>query len=655
MILFLAGWWTVSTRAAEPELVQRVAAGELKEARASWWGFDKEDSTRALQAAIDSRVPRLIVDNMGAPWIVNKLKCVSDQEIVFEPGVEVLAKKDAFRGKHDSLFSLVNVSNVTLRGPGATLRMRRADYDAPPYEKAEWRHVLLLRAVSNVRIYGLTLAESGGDGIYLGVSGPGRICRDVHIKDVVCDKNYRQGISVVAAENLLIENTIMRGTAGSAPQAGIDIEPNNPDEPLKNIVLRNCVSQDNKGNGFFMWLTNLRRTSEPVSIRFENCRSVGNGRAAARVKNGNSRERAVTGEIVFSGCRFENSYRPGLNVVSNPEFGLTVTFEDCVVEHCAAKLKDLPDILLENEPRGEEHPVGGVRLDRVTVRSPLARPWIAWNINTVPNPVRALSGFVTAEQPGSQRRIALTREWIRKTFPAPLAARVPRVEAELAKARVIDEVDGVRELSPVWLRFDVRYVLRVGAGQEAVVTMAHTQVDKSKAQTKPLRVLGPSGDTVGEWPLPPFGERLTIQFKVEQAGFYTLEADAGRNAIALRAANVPVAIDATRQALLVFRSEGSLFAAVPRGTGVFALAAAGGWQGEAVKLTVIDPAGAVVWSRDDILQMDGYTATEGEGLPGGLWEMKLESPGGEGFKNYYADVRGVPGYLFPSRERYWTF
>ena len=41
---------------AAPDKVALVAKGELKEARASWWGFDKDDSTRFLQAAITSGV-----------------------------------------------------------------------------------------------------------------------------------------------------------------------------------------------------------------------------------------------------------------------------------------------------------------------------------------------------------------------------------------------------------------------------------------------------------------------------------------------------------------------------------------------------------------------------------------------------------------------
>ncbi len=61
-----------------------VADGTITEAKASWWGFDPEDSTAALQAAIDSGVPKLIVEKMAGPWIVTPITLVSNQEILFE-------------------------------------------------------------------------------------------------------------------------------------------------------------------------------------------------------------------------------------------------------------------------------------------------------------------------------------------------------------------------------------------------------------------------------------------------------------------------------------------------------------------------------------------------------------------------------------------
>jgi type 1 glutamine amidotransferase len=46
--------------------------------KASWWGFDERESTKALQAAIDSGADKVIVEDMGLPWIVDKIQLASD-------------------------------------------------------------------------------------------------------------------------------------------------------------------------------------------------------------------------------------------------------------------------------------------------------------------------------------------------------------------------------------------------------------------------------------------------------------------------------------------------------------------------------------------------------------------------------------------------
>ena len=226
-----------------PEAVAETRAGKRPIAYASWWGFDPNDATAALQAAIDSGVRQVIVEDMKTPWIIRPIRLASDQELVLEEGVVLLAKRGAFTGTNECLLSASGRRNVRITGPGATLRMWRDDYDRPPYAKAEWRHALSIRSCSNVCISGLSIIESGGDGIYLGVSQKGVPNTDVEIRDVVCDRNYRQGISVISAKNLLIENTVLQATAGTAPMAGIDFEPNHSAEPLVNCVMRNCLSR----------------------------------------------------------------------------------------------------------------------------------------------------------------------------------------------------------------------------------------------------------------------------------------------------------------------------------------------------------------------------------------------------------------------------
>jgi hypothetical protein len=644
IVLLVSGACSVTPE----QRLARVTAGEVKEARASWWGFDKADSTRALQAAIDSRVPRLIVDNTGAPWVTDKLRLVSDQEIVFEKGVEVLAKKDAFRGKGDALFSLICVTNVTLRGYGATLRMRRADYDAPPYEKAEWRTVLNINSSANIKVYGLTLAESGGDGIYLGCVRSEWPNRDILIKDVLCDRNYRQGISVISCENLLIENTVMRDTAGTAPAAGIDFEPNRSGERLKNCVMRNCVTENNQGDGYDFYLPNLTRGSEPLSIRLENCRSVGD-RAGVMITTGNTDEEAVRGTMIFTDCRFENAKHTGIGISRKPVFGAALAFERCTVAGCAADAPKTADVQLVNRVE-DEWPVGNIRLDRLTVVQPCARPWISWQNNTtVAEPVAAITGMVFLEG----KRIELTAEWAKTKFPPRFTVRVPRVVSDLAKARVTDRVQGLQALAPLRLRHGGTYVFYAAAGTEAVLVGQHSQVGKYAANAKPLLIRTPSGKRAQEVALPPFKEKAEIRFIPAESGFYTLEVDVGANAFTLLEANVPVAFDTTKRAVSLIASTGTLFVAVPRGTGVFAVGVAGEGEGETVKATVFAPDGRLVWQKACITQMERFTATEGQGADGGLWQVKLEKPVASGFEDFHVEALGVPGYLFLNRNRYW--
>ena len=252
-----------------------VAAGRVETAQASWWGFDPQDATNSLQAALNCRAKRVVVEHMGQPWIVKTIRLPSNKEIVFEPGVVVEAKRGEFLGKGDCLFVASGCKRLTLRSTGATFRMHKSDYHKPPYQLAEWRHALSIRGCEDVTVEGLTLADSGGDGIYLGAGSNNATNRNITIRNVVCDGNNRQGISVITAENLLIENCLFRNTRGTAPEAGIDFEPNRPEERLVNCVLRNCRSENNAGHAYHFYLGNMHEKSPPVSIRFENCTSKG--------------------------------------------------------------------------------------------------------------------------------------------------------------------------------------------------------------------------------------------------------------------------------------------------------------------------------------------------------------------------------------------
>ncbi len=73
------------------QAIDAVAAGKCKVAQAAWWGFRAEEATAALQAAIDSRAEKVIVEKMSGPWFVVLFRLRDNLAIEVRPGVEVLA------------------------------------------------------------------------------------------------------------------------------------------------------------------------------------------------------------------------------------------------------------------------------------------------------------------------------------------------------------------------------------------------------------------------------------------------------------------------------------------------------------------------------------------------------------------------------------
>jgi len=280
------------------QAITAALSKDSKTVNASWFGFNKDDSTEAMQSAIRSGAKKVIVDNVGE-WIVMPIILAGDQEIVFDVNTRVTAKRGEYKGGGDSLFTGKGIKNSIVTGrKGSVLRMWKSDYQKPPYQLAEWRHSLAFFDSESVTITGLTLRESGGDGIYLNK------VKNTVIRDVVCDAHHRQGISVISVENLLIENCIFKNTSGTAPQSGIDFEPNGKNEKLVNVRVRDCRSENNQGMGFQTYLGPFTKESKPFDLTFENCVSIGN--KAPGYWFGLSPELPAGNKISLINCRSEN-------------------------------------------------------------------------------------------------------------------------------------------------------------------------------------------------------------------------------------------------------------------------------------------------------------------------------------------------------------
>jgi hypothetical protein len=285
--------------------------------------FSSLDVTHDLQKVLDSNTQRIIIEDSGHPLTVGPIHLRPNKELVFKEGVVIEARRDAFYHHKDCLFSAIDCKNLKIYGNNTIFKMNKDDYNKGSYSPGEWRHCLMLRGCKNVLISGLTCKDSGGDGICLG-SHNNNPNKNVIIRNVVCDNNFRQGLTVGCANKLYITDCVFKNTRGTAPNTGINFEPNNRLEQLINIKVFNCIATGNIGNGFLVDLHNLTRNSRPVSIQFENCLSHNNRWYGACVKVGDADP--VKGFVIFNRQSSLYDQKEGQWIIENTQKTCQIAF-----------------------------------------------------------------------------------------------------------------------------------------------------------------------------------------------------------------------------------------------------------------------------------------------------------------------------------------
>ena len=628
------------TIAPDEQKLADVAAGNVAQAHAIWWGFDANDSTAQLQAALDCNAPVIIVDcpvidGKAYPWIVRPLTVKGNREIVFAQNAELFAKQGEFLKRNDCLVSVVGQENVTLRAEKAgtaTLRMRKTDYHKEPYLKAEWRHALNIKSSTNIVVDGLNMVDSGGDGIYLGTSIRGVTNKNVTIRNVVCDGNNRQGISVITAEHLLIENTILRNTWGTAPQAGIDFEPNLDDEKLANCVMRNCVCENNAGAGIDMYIPNLKRKSGDVSIVLDNVVSRNNGRSSVALTVNNSEDESLTGKIVIRSCRFEND-RGGIQLRSLAQNGATVDIENTTLKGCAIQPDDKAvyqsPIHLSSRAI-DETAFGTVTIKNVTIIDDCTgisgvRPVMDYSDASINGyGISNVCASIKLVSNGSEQIFTLDKLDVQRLFPTINSRQIPRLKPDAqALVPVNESSSDAKEFDRIYCRSKTQYLLYAKSGQEIRFVLEQRRVGRSEPAVKPVLLTAPSGKTT-KLPSTEMGKQKEYVFTATETGVYKLDIDVGAHAVAMRECNAPAAINGEKAVHLVY-SVGSLYFYVPEGTKEFGVKVFGAGS-ECVKAILFDPAGNQVWQQDSISSAVGYFTDEGTTPPAGVWRIQFDRP-----------------------------
>ncbi|HEX7114305.1 MAG TPA: right-handed parallel beta-helix repeat-containing protein [Steroidobacter sp.] len=190
-------------------------------------------------------------------YVTDKLTFSPNTVLVLEPGVTL---RDAGRlGKYDRLLN-IRTENVHIVGYGARVVSKRADYQTD-----EWRHGIHIFGARRVLIEGLESSSHGGDGFYIG--GPaGRPSTDVMLKGCAASNNRRQGLSITSGRRIRVVDCEFSATNGTAPEFGVDLEPNYAEDFINDVILLRVRTINNRGGGIMIQLDKLDATSRPADI-----------------------------------------------------------------------------------------------------------------------------------------------------------------------------------------------------------------------------------------------------------------------------------------------------------------------------------------------------------------------------------------------------
>ena len=252
------------------------------------------------------------------------------------------------------------------------------------------------------------------DGIFIGGGVPCRFpgdhrcmegspgCVRVHIVDVILRNAYRNALSVISAVDLLVERTTFIGTNGTNPKAGVDLEPDYPQQNFKNVSFNDCISKDNVGGGFTVAFARLNASSNAVSVAVRNL-TIDGGHSEGLIISGV--RPGVHGTINVSDSLIQNNWG-GSGIYDKASDGAPVRISRCRFENDGSHLTapGMSHVPLDVYGSGDYHgdnrsyDCGGVTFEEVTVVDKHDRPFLTGDVPK-PRIVRGVHGNIAVSNP----------------------------------------------------------------------------------------------------------------------------------------------------------------------------------------------------------------------------------------------------------------
>lgn len=292
------------------------------------------DDTLAIQKALDGgNVYFPIGVYCVTTHTARRLRVPSNRYIRFAKGAIIKGINN--NAEVSSVFYIKDVDNVTIEG--ATII---GDIEENTSVAEGAGHGIHIQNSSNVTVKDCVIKNCFTDGVYT------NDVTNVKVLNTDFDKCGRLACGTVCGENVLIEGCTARNNSRVAPMGGFFVEPNFENDRIKNVVIRNCVTENMGAMGYYATLRALNN-GEDISVSFENCVDYGSkmaflvGDFAPSVKHNGfvkvtnlTSINSIVGPVKIEGYSAENTptiYFDGLTLINGNTSNQGISYGSAIV------------------------------------------------------------------------------------------------------------------------------------------------------------------------------------------------------------------------------------------------------------------------------------------------------------------------------------
>lgn len=224
------------------------------------WDGSTDDTAKLAALATTAVAAKLPLRLPAGTGMVTTLSLPSGVTIIGAgPGNTIIKQHASATGVNASAVNVNNTTGITIQG--VTIDGNLGAFGSVV---TEHKHAIEAQNTADLRLTDVVLQNAKGDGLYLG-KGSG------HSSGIIAQRtkftaNYRNNLTITDCADGKFVACDFSNAAGTAPQAGVDIEPNDNTYIISDIRFVNCSMNNNAEYGFAVTLYPGGQVQERIKL-----------------------------------------------------------------------------------------------------------------------------------------------------------------------------------------------------------------------------------------------------------------------------------------------------------------------------------------------------------------------------------------------------